>query len=125
MPAVILQPKCQAPDPGGCGRPEGEWCEIIDLPDEPWPSLRVPEVSHRSVFGEWTHRGFRPLSVLGADATEPFSTAVVARAALGPSSVWEDLVATGQIGTDRRPVPGEPVSDLGVGNRSGLDPAPS
>ena len=33
------------------------------------------------VFGEWTHRGFRPLSLLGTDATEPFSTAVVARAA--------------------------------------------
>jgi hypothetical protein len=33
------------------------------------------------VFGEWTTRGFRPLSLLGTDATEPFSTAVVPRAA--------------------------------------------
>ncbi len=81
MPAVINA----VPVPGA-GRwrmraPAGECCEMIDLPEEPWPLLARSGGEPIEVFGEWTHRGFRPLSVLGTDATEPFSTAVVARAA--------------------------------------------
>ena len=34
-----------------------------------------------AIFGEWTPRGFRPLSLPGVDAAQPFSTEVVARAA--------------------------------------------
>jgi hypothetical protein len=59
----------------------GESCEIIDLPEEPWPLLARSGGEPIEVFGEWTIRGFRPLSLLGSDAIEPFSTAVVARAA--------------------------------------------
>ena len=59
----------------------GECCQIIDLPEEPWPLLARSGGEKIAVFGEWTQRGFRPLSVLGSDATEPFSTALVARAA--------------------------------------------
>jgi SWIM zinc finger len=59
----------------------GECCDIIDLPDEPWPLLARSAGEPIDVFGEWTTRGFRPLSLLGTDATEPFSTAVVPRAA--------------------------------------------
>jgi hypothetical protein len=81
MPAVINA----VPVPGaGLWRmraPAGECCDIIDLPEEPWPLLARSGGEPIEVFGEWTHRGFRPLSVLGTDATEPFSTAVVARAA--------------------------------------------
>jgi hypothetical protein len=59
----------------------GECCEIIDLHEEPWPLLARSGGEPIEVFGEWTYRGFQPLSILGTDATEPFSTAVVARAA--------------------------------------------
>jgi hypothetical protein len=59
----------------------GECCDIIDLPEEPWPLLARSAGEPIEVFGEWTTRGFRPLSLLGTDATEPFNTAVVARAA--------------------------------------------
>ena len=54
---------------------------IIDLPDEPWPMLARSGGEPIQTFGEWTPTGFRPLSMLGVDATEPFSAAVVARAA--------------------------------------------
>jgi hypothetical protein len=81
MPAVVKA----APVPGSaswCLRAAtGECCEIIDLPEEPWPLLARSGGDPIEVFGEWSIRGFRPLSLLGRDATEPFSTAVVARAA--------------------------------------------
>jgi hypothetical protein len=81
MPAVINA----VPIPGtGLWRmraPAGECCQIIDLLEEPWPLLARSGGEPIEIFGEWTHRGFRPLSVLGTDAAEPFSTAVVARAA--------------------------------------------
>ena len=60
---------------------DGACCDITDLPEEPWPLLARSAGEPIEVFGEWTTRGFRPLSLLGADANEPFSTAVVARAA--------------------------------------------
>jgi SWIM zinc finger len=81
LPAVIKA----APVPGAAAwrmrAASGECCEIIDLPEEPWPLLARSGGEPIEVFGEWTPRGFRPLSMLGTDATEPFSTAVVARAA--------------------------------------------
>jgi hypothetical protein len=58
-----------------------ECCDIVDLPDEPWPLLARSCGEPIQVFGEWIPRGFRPLSLLGRDATEPFSTSVMARAA--------------------------------------------
>jgi SWIM zinc finger len=81
MPAVINAAPVPGPGLWRMRTPEGECCEIIDLSEEPWPMLARSGGEPIEVFGEWTHRGFRPLSVLGADATEPFSTAVVARAA--------------------------------------------
>jgi hypothetical protein len=81
MPAVINAVAVPSPGPWRMRAPAGEYCEIIDLPEEPWPLLARSGGEPIEVFGEWTHRGFRPLSVLGRDATEPFSTAVVARAA--------------------------------------------
>jgi len=81
MPAVINA----VPLPGtGLWRlraDNGECCDIVDLPDEPWPLLARSAGEPIEIFGEWTTRGFRPLSLLGTDATEPFSTAVVPRAA--------------------------------------------
>jgi SWIM zinc finger len=81
MPAVINAVPVPSPGPWRMRAPAGECCEIIDLPEEPWPLLARSGGEPIEVFGEWTHRGFRPLSLLGKDATEPFSTAVVARAA--------------------------------------------
>ena len=80
MPAAIKA----VPVPGAEWRlraDDGACCDIIDLPEEPWPLLARSAGEPIEVFGEWTTRGFRPLSLLGADANEPFSTAVVARAA--------------------------------------------
>jgi hypothetical protein len=81
MPAVINA----TPVPGS-----GQWrlratsaecCMIIDLPEEPWPMLARSGGEPIKAFGEWTPAGFRPMSMLGDNALEPFSTAVVARAA--------------------------------------------
>jgi hypothetical protein len=81
MPAVINA----VPVPGATRwrlrAGNGECCDIIDLPDEPWPLLARSAGEPIEIFGEWTTRGFRPLSLLGSEPTEPFSTAVVPRAA--------------------------------------------
>jgi hypothetical protein len=81
MPAVIQA--VPVPDVGRwrLRAVEGACCDIIDLPEEPWPLLARSAGEPIEIFGEWTTRGFRPLSLLGVDAAEPFSTAVVARAA--------------------------------------------
>jgi hypothetical protein len=81
MPAVINAVPVPEAGRWHMRAPAGECCEIIDLHEEPWPLLARSGGEPIEVFGEWTHRGFQPLSILGTDATEPFSTAVVARAA--------------------------------------------
>ncbi|HEX5906925.1 MAG TPA: SWIM zinc finger family protein [Propionibacteriaceae bacterium] len=81
MPAVINAAPVLSPGPWRMRAASGECCEIIDLPEEPWPLLARSGGEPIEVFGEWSARGFRPLSLLGTDAIEPFSTAVVAQAA--------------------------------------------
>jgi hypothetical protein len=82
MPAVINAAPVPSPGPWRMRAVSGECCKIIDLADEPWPLLARSGGEPIEVFGEWSPRGFRPLSLLGGlDATAPFSTAVVARAA--------------------------------------------
>lgn len=81
MPAVINAAPVPSPGRWRMRVASGECCKIIDLVEEPWPLLARSCGEPIEVFGEWTPRGFRPLSLLGTDATEPFSTAVVARAA--------------------------------------------
>jgi SWIM zinc finger len=81
MPAVISAVPLPSLGPWRMRAPSGEYCEIIDLTEEPWPLLARSGGEPIQAFGEWTARGFRPLSLLGTDATEPFSTAVVARTA--------------------------------------------
>ena len=81
MPAVLNAVPLPGPWPWRMRGPAGECCDIIDLPEEPWPLLARSAGEPIEVFGEWTRRGFRPLSMLGTGPTEPFSTAVVARAA--------------------------------------------
>jgi SWIM zinc finger len=81
MPAVISAAPIPRTTPWRLRDSSGECCEVIDLTDEPWPLLARSGGEPIEVFGEWTARGFRPVSLLGTDATEPFSTAVVARAA--------------------------------------------
>ena len=81
MPAVINAAPVPSPGPWQMRAASGECCEIIDLPEEPWPLLARSGGEPVEVFGEWSARGFRPLSLLGTDAIEPFSTAVLAQAA--------------------------------------------
>jgi hypothetical protein len=81
MPAVIDAAPVPSPGTWRMRAASGECCTIIDLANEPWPLLARSGGESIEVFGEWTPSGFRPLSLLGRDATEPFSTAVVARAA--------------------------------------------
>ena len=74
MPAVI-----NATPIAGIGQwrlraPDGEYCTITNLPEEPWPLLARSCGEPIRVFGEWTPTGFRPLTLLAADATQPFST---------------------------------------------------
>jgi hypothetical protein len=81
MPAVINAAPVPSPGSWHMRAVSGECCKIIDLAEEPWPLLARSGGEPIEVFGEWSPRGFRPLSLLGTDASEPFSTAVVARAA--------------------------------------------
>jgi SWIM zinc finger len=81
MPAAIKAVPVPGPRRWRLRADDGACCDIIDLPEEPWPLLARSAGEPIDVFGEWTTRGFRPLSLLGGDATEPFSTAVVATAA--------------------------------------------
>jgi hypothetical protein len=81
MPAVIKAVPIPARGRWRLRAASGECCEIIDLPDEPWPMLARSGGEPIEVFGEWSPRGFRPLSLVGTDASQPFSSAVVAQAA--------------------------------------------
>jgi SWIM zinc finger len=81
MPVVIKAVPIRGAAPWRLRAEDGECCEIVDLPEEPWPVLARSGGQPIEIFGEWTARGFRPLSLLGTDESEPFSTAVVARAA--------------------------------------------
>jgi SWIM zinc finger len=81
MPAVINATPVPNPGRWRMRSASGQCCDLIDLVEEPWPLLARSCGEPIQVFGEWTPRGFRPLSVLGTDATEPFSTSVVTRAA--------------------------------------------
>ena len=81
MPAVINATPTRGDTQWRMRSTSGECCDIVDLIDEPWPLLARSCGEPIQVFGESSPRGFRPLSVLGTEATEPFSTSVVARAA--------------------------------------------
>jgi hypothetical protein len=81
MPAVINAAPVPGPGQWWLRVRSGDCCMIIDLPEQPWPLLARSGGEPIAIFGEWTSRGFRPLSLPGVDATEPFSTEVVARAA--------------------------------------------
>ena len=81
MPAVIKAVPVRGTGTWRMRAAGGECCEVIDLAEEPWPLLARSGGEPIEVFGEWSHRGFRPLSLIGADATEPFTTAVVVQAA--------------------------------------------
>ncbi len=58
---------------------EGATCDIVGLMDDPWLLLACSGGDPINLFGEWSPRGFRPLSVLPGDRGVGFSTV-----ALGP-----------------------------------------
>jgi hypothetical protein len=81
MPAVINAVPTRDNGQWRLRSTSGECCDIVDLTDEPWPLLARSCGEPIQVFGEWSPRGFRPLSMLGVDATQPFSTSILTRAA--------------------------------------------
>jgi SWIM zinc finger len=81
MPAVINAAAIPGPGLWRMRASNGECCDLIDLAEEPWDLLARSCGEPISVFGEWTPRGFRPLSVLGTDAAEPFGTSVATQVA--------------------------------------------
>ena len=80
MPAVINAAPVPSPGLWRLRAASGECCTIVDLPEEPWPCSLVPAVS-RSRSSESGLPRFPAAEPARTDATEPFSTAVVARAA--------------------------------------------
>ncbi len=84
MPAVVAGIPLR---PRDAGRPwllrdrDGLGCELTGLNADPWPLLAAACGGEAAVFGEWSGRGLRPLSVLpGADGIA-FSAAIEGRAA--------------------------------------------
>ncbi len=84
MPAVL---GAVAVPPGAKNGPwrlreaTGACRDVIDLPGEPWPVLARTLSRPAAVFGEWTPRGFRPLSLLPDDHGSTFSADIVELAA--------------------------------------------
>ncbi|HET8916123.1 MAG TPA: SWIM zinc finger family protein, partial [Propionibacteriaceae bacterium] len=57
MPAVVNAVPVPSAASWRLRAPAGECCEIIDLPEEPWPLLARSGGEPLEIFGEWTHRG--------------------------------------------------------------------
>ena len=81
MPAVIDATPIPKPGQWRLRCADGQCCDLIDLGEEPWPLLARSCGAPIQVFGEWSPRGFRPLSLLGTDGSEADSTKCVTRAA--------------------------------------------
>jgi hypothetical protein len=94
MPAVIDATPIAGSGMWRLRASNGEYCAITNLAEEPWPLLARSCGEPIQVFGEWTPTGFRPLSVLDADATEPLSTEF-----FGPGSFSPGLFSPGLFGT--------------------------
>ncbi len=84
MPAVVAGVPIRPSDPQ---RPwllrdrDGIACELTGLTADPWPLLAAACSGEAAVFGEWSGRGLRPLSVLpGADGLG-FTAQIEGRAA--------------------------------------------
>jgi hypothetical protein len=84
MPAVIRAAAVPPDRPGGRWRlreATGEYREVVDLADEPWPLLARSLGEPTPIFGEWGSSGFRPLSLLPDGRGASFSPAVALQAA--------------------------------------------
>ncbi len=84
MPAVVsvapLPPRA-AGEPWRLRDPSGEVLDVVGLSGDPWLLLACSAGQPIGVFGEWSARGFRPLSVLPDDHGMSFSTSILGRAA--------------------------------------------
>lgn len=84
MPAVLSV----APvPPGSVGQPwrlrdqHGLGCDVLGLSGDPWLLLACSAGDPIGLFGEWSGRGFRPMSVLPDDRGLDFCSTLVGRAA--------------------------------------------
>lgn len=79
MPGVVRVAPIPPERAGGQWRlreEAGQCCPLIELGTEPWPLLARSGGEPVPVFGEWTARGFRPVSLLPCDGVGGYSTAV-------------------------------------------------
>jgi hypothetical protein len=84
MPAALEVTPIRPTDPGEPWRlrdTTGVAVQVTGLPADPWLLLACSGGGPIAVFGEWSPRGFRPLSVLPDDRGISFSTAVLGQAA--------------------------------------------
>jgi hypothetical protein len=84
MPAVIRAAAVPPDRPGNRWRlreASGEYREVVDLSEEPWPLLARSLGEPMPIFGEWGPGGFRPLSLLPDGRGAGYSTAVTLQAA--------------------------------------------
>ena len=84
MPAALGVTPIRPTGPGERWRlrdASGVAVELTGLPADPWLLLACSGGGPITVFGEWSPRGFRPLSVLPDDQGIGFSTAMLGQAA--------------------------------------------
>ncbi len=84
MPAALGVTPIRPTGPGEGWRlrdATGSAVELTGLPGDPWLLLACSGGGPITVFGEWSPRGFRPLSVLPDDQGIGFSTAMLGQAA--------------------------------------------
>ena len=84
MPAALGVTPIRPTGPGEGWRlrdATGSAVELTGLPGDPWLLLACSGGGPITVFGEWSPRGFRPLSVLADDRGIGFSTAMLGQAA--------------------------------------------
>jgi hypothetical protein len=84
MPAAVSVapiPPVRAGEPWRLRDADGASCEVIGLPGDPWPLLACSAGEPIGLSGEWSPRGFRPLSVLPGGPVPEFATTLLGLAA--------------------------------------------
>lgn len=84
MPTAVSAspiPPARSDEPWRLRDIDGAGCDVIGLPGDPWLLLACSLGRRVGIFGEWSARGFRPLSVLPDDRGIAFTTSILGRAA--------------------------------------------
>lgn len=84
MPAAVTAvpiPGRQSGEPWRLREAGGTGCDLVGLTADPWLLLACSAGDPVGIFGEWSVRGFRPLSVLPNDRGVDFNATFLGRAA--------------------------------------------